>query len=318
MDTETAPFHHMQAAVDIVGDSLHPENKIAATLFGDGWSLSRTNHWPPAIYDKIGPDKRIGNSSGTIHAETGCILHAPTATLGASLCITDPFCPNCAKNIAEAGITTIYIDHKGFDKDFFTRRSGHFTTMSMRICEKAGINVYELWRKEQKLVPILEVPTDYIPPEDSPIDIEPVTQATDASLRQLVAKAARTHNRRRFALAIAANNKGDLFALTVRAHAVTGFTMQDHDDEQAIQNPESKYSFIQEPVNRLLMQLARRGLTLCDDYLYSSQMPTAREQVNIVGADIGRITVGDLTKCRDRHGLEAMCQLQKAKVLRYT
>lgn len=318
MNSALTPFDHMQAAVDIVASSRHPENKIAATLFGEGWALSRTNRWPAAIYDTLGPDTRIGNSSGTVHAETDCIVHAPAPTLGASLCITDPFCPNCAKNIAEAGVASIYIDHKGFDKDFFSRRSGHFATMSMRICEKAGINVYELWRKEQKLVPIFEAPPGYAPPEDSPVEVEPLTNDSDAVLRQLVAKAARTQARRRFALAIAVNATGDLCALTARAHAVTGFTMQDHDDERAVQHPEGKYSFIQEPVNRLLMHMARRGMKLCGDYLFCSQVPTAREQVNLIGAGIGRIAVGDVSKCRDKQGLDAMRQLQNAGILRYT
>ena len=35
------------------------------------------------------------------------MIDAPFATDGASLCVTDPFCPNCAKNIAEAGIKRV-------------------------------------------------------------------------------------------------------------------------------------------------------------------------------------------------------------------
>ncbi len=308
----------MQRAVDIVGSSPHPDNKIAATLFGDGWAISCTNRWPERIITSLGTDTRIGNSSGTIHAETNCILRAKGPTQGASLCITDPFCPNCAKNIAEAGIATIYIDHKGFDKDFFQRRSGHFETMSMYICERAGINVYELNRKEQKIIPIFESPAGYVPAEDSPIEVDPLQTATDAVLRQLVMRTARAHNRRKFAIAIAANDKGDLFSLVARAHAVRGLTMQDKEDEETVMSPEGKYSYIQEPVNRLLMHMARRGLTLCGDYIFCSQVPTAREQVNLVGANITRITVGDLRRCRDTYGFEAMEILRKANILDYS
>src|SRR5690606_7708262 len=115
-------------------------NKIAATVFGHDlagkpFSVSRTNFWPAAIANSIGTEDDIGDSSGTIHAETAAIL-AASHTAGAALCVTDPFCPNCAKNIAEAGIKTIYIDHKGFDKDFATRRGGDFQNMSMRICAR--------------------------------------------------------------------------------------------------------------------------------------------------------------------------------------
>jgi deoxycytidylate deaminase len=299
MTHPSTPFSHMQHAVDIVSSSPHPDNKIAATLFGQNWAISRTNEWPDIIASRIGMEERIGNSSGTVHAETNCILNAPAATLGSSLCITDPFCPNCAKNIVEAGVTAIYIDHKGFDKDFFMRRSGHFTTMSMKICEKAGVNVYELNRREEKIIPIFESGPGYTPAEDSPIAIETINAVNDAMLRQLVGKAARMHQRRKFAIALTRDTKGDLFALTARGHAVIGFTMQDGRDEEAVLSPETKYSYMQEPVNRLLMAMARRGLKLCDGYFYCSQVPTSREQVNLVAAGIRRITIGDVARARD-------------------
>ena len=309
-------FQAMQAAVDIVGSSPHPTNKIAATLFGDGFSVSKTNHWPAIIEEKLGRDARIGGASGTIHAETACILAAP-ATDGASLCITDPFCPNCAKNIAEAGIKTIYIDHKGFQKDFFARRADQFETMSMQICEKAGINVYELWRRDEKLVPIYMAPDDYIPPNDSPITVDDINQADEKAFQDAIAQAHDIHNRRKFALALAKNNTEEFVALTARAHAVIGFTMRDPQDALCIECPEGKYSFIQEPVNRMLMHLQRQGLKLCENYLYCSQVPTAREQVNLVGAGIQRITVGDIAKSRDKNGVEAMTLLQSSQILAY-
>ena len=181
------PFEEMQKAVDIVNTSLHSANKIAATLFGDGFSISRTNYWPKHIASHFGMDTRIGNSSGTVHAETACILAAPM-TEGASLCVTDPFCPNCAKNIAEAGIKTIYIDHKGFDKDFAARRGGHFQDMSMQVCEKAGISIYELRRKEKTLAPILQVSGDYRPANDAPVIVSSVPRADQAIFLDLIAE----------------------------------------------------------------------------------------------------------------------------------
>lgn len=311
------PFQQMQAAVDIVHTSEHPHNKVAATLFNERFSISCTNHWPEKIKEKIGTEKKIGNSSGTIHAETACILNAPQATEDASLCITDPFCPNCAKNVAEAGVKTIYIDHKGFDKDFFKRRGEQFDTMSMQICEHAGISVYELRREDEKLVPILEVPYSYIPPEDSPIDMQPILKADDTLLRQLVQKAEKDHSRRKFAIALARDNDSALFSLVARAHAVRGYSMSDPDEALDLLTPIGKYSFIQEPVNRTLMFMARRGLKPEPGYFYCSQVPTSREQVNLVGAGIKRITVGDFQRCRDPHGREAMRQLKDAGILRY-
>lgn len=312
------PYAAMQAAVDIVGQSRHPTNKVAAALFGHGFGLARTNFWPASILSAFGEDMDIGNSSGTVHAETACILEAGHATEGASLCVTDPFCPNCAKNIAEAGIKKIYIDHKGFDKDFFQRRSGHFQTMSMQVCEKAGVSVYELWRKDERIVPIFEAPATYIPAEDSPIFREPIDTASDGVLMHILTEAFKRHEKRKFAVVFATDKTGRLFSFTARGHAVTGFTMEDPEDIQIIERRDEKYSFFQEPVNRLLMHLARHGMKAVDGFFFCSQVPTSREQVNLVGAGIGRITVGDIKKARDPEALVAMEQLAKAGIVTYT
>ena len=67
-----------------------------------------------------------------------------------------------------------------------------------------------------------------------------------------------------------------------------------------------------------MMYMARKGFTLYPDYLYCSQVPTAREQVNLVGGGFKRITIGDITKCRDPEGLKAMEQLSKFNILNYS
>lgn len=297
------PFLAMQAAVDIVHSSPHPTNKIAASLLqGDGGALiSRTNYWPDSLLNAFGKDGKIGNSSGTIHAETACILHAGFAVQGASVCITDPFCPNCAKNMAEAGITKIYIDHKGFEKDFFVRRRGDFETMSMRICQKAGIAVYMMERKVQSLHTIYEPPEGYVPPDERPVML---TDVEDYAFEAVIGKS----ENRKVAVARAGRT-----LLTAPAHPVIGFDWQDDRDE--ITHPPDKYSFIQEPVNRLLMQAARRGLHI--DQLYCSEVPTSREQVNLIGAGITEIIVGDTAKARDEFALKAMSQLEKAGLMRF-
>ncbi|PJB69619.1 MAG: deoxycytidylate deaminase [Alphaproteobacteria bacterium CG_4_9_14_3_um_filter_47_13] len=312
-------FDEMQKAVVIVGSSLHPLNKIAATIFGTDkerhpYSLSKTNFWPEAIKKTIGLDKKIGNSSGTIHAETAAILAAPY-TYGASLCVTDPFCPNCAKNIAEAGIRTIYIDHKGFNKDFAERRGTHFTNMSMQICERAGINVYELNRKEKKLSPIIEIPESFTPPEDSPVEIERVSGANEDVFRALIALKLETHKGRKFAVALAKNKRGDIFGLTARAHPAIGYRMDT--DIEEITHPEGKYSFMQEPVNRLLMNAPRHGLKIVNGLFFCSQLPTAREQVNMVGAGFSEVLVRNISQARDDWAFHAMKQLMKAEILMF-
>ncbi len=310
-------FDYMQDAIEIVATSAHPTNKIAATLFHDDWHLSKTNDWPPAIEKQIGRDKKIGNSSGTIHAETACVLHAPHATGGASLCITDPFCPNCAKNIAEAGIKTIYLDHKGFDKDFFRRRGEDFENMSLRICAHAGIGVYKLWRKEKRIETIYESPEGFLPPDDSPVQQENLNEANEDVFKKQIQQAVEIHKRRKFSLCFARDEDGNVFCLTARAHPVTGYTMTDPEEALDLLTPIGKYSFIQEPVNRMLMNCARRGLKIMQNYFYCSQIPTSREQVNLVGAGLKRITIGDFERCRDRHGRHAMEQLSEAGILQY-
>jgi len=318
-----SPFEAMKAAMELVPTSEHPQNKIAACVFGQDpggadYMVPAVNHWPEAIKERIGTNIKIGNASGTVHAETAAILGAPY-TFGASICISDPFCPNCAKNMAEAGIRRIFIDHEGFDRDFFERRGDHFDTMSMQICEKAGISVYELRREEQKLVPILEAPENFEAPEDSPLYQEPLEKPGDAVFRDIIEKETGHHHRRKICIAFARDSENRLFTLTARAHAAIGYSLEGADIDQALEllSPIGKYSFIQEPVNRMLMQLRRKGMRLENGYIYCSQVPTSREQVNLVAAGIDRITIGDIQKCRDPDGLKAMEQLSLADILRY-
>jgi len=302
----------MQKAVDVVNTSPHPANKIAATLFGDGFSVSKTNYWPQNILDNFGTETLIGNSSGTVHAETACILAAPM-TEGASLCITDPFCPNCAKNIAEAGIKTIYIDHKGFDKDFALRRGEHFQDMSMQVCEKAGINVYELRRKEQAITPILKISGDYTPMNDSPVVISSIPNIDEANFLDMIADSKANLQGEKFAVAMGINKAGESFGLCARSHLAIGYSKRINNAE--LHNTRGKYSFILEPSNRIMMNAARFGLTMHPDYFYASCVPTSRELVNIIGAGIKVLSIGDLHQARDPDSFTALEQLEKTDIL---
>ncbi|HEY8189964.1 MAG TPA: deoxycytidylate deaminase [Micavibrio sp.] len=303
----------MQKAVDIVNTSLHPANKIAATLFGGGFSVSKINYWPESIIRHFGMGTDIGNSSGTLHAETACILAAPV-TEGASLCITDPFCPNCAKNIAESGIKTIYIDHKGFSKDFATRRGGHFQDMSMQVCEKAGISVYELRRKEQSCIPILRISDDYKPVNDAPVIVSSIPSVDDAHFLDLIADSRANLQGEKYAVALARGGNGQVLGLCAKSHLAIGYSRRIADSE--LQGDHGKYSFILEPSNRLLMNAARLGLKIDPDYFYASCVPTSREQVNMVGAGIKTLTIGDIHQARDPDSFAALRQLQDAAILR--
>lgn len=305
-----SPFDLMQSAVDIVHTSPHPTNKIAATLAcADGTPLSRTNFWPSAIEETIGHYQKIGSSSGTIHAETACIFSAQH-THKAKIYLTDPPCPNCMKNMAEAGISEIYIDHKGFDKDFAQRRGDHFDKMSMRIAERAGISVFEIYRKDEKISPIFKPAENYRPIEENPVDLKPVN--ADKGLHTAFADHIKeTHNRffSPFACSFTTDGEDHIIALTTIAHPVIGYS------SKAMDPPDDKYSFIMEPMNRLLMSTAKHGLTLITDYIFCSRVPTSREQVNLVGAGVSAIMVGEHSQCRDEYGLIAKNLLEKNEIL---
>lgn len=309
-----SPYIHMQKAVDLVWTSSHPVNKIAATLFGsDEDSMTQVNHWPEPIFRTFGDQTRIGNSSGTLHAETACILKSSFKTQGASVCVTDPFCPNCAKNMAEAGIKTIYIDHKGFDKDFAKRRQDHFEKMSMHICEKAGISVYVLHRKEKKVVPIWECPENFHAHEENPIEIyyDEISEKNEADLlsfQNFIKRVEDKHHGRRFAAAFGYNQDGALVGLAARAHAVAGFSAKSNIEQIS---KEEKYSLMLEPLGRILMAAGRYGIRIVPDYIYTHTVPTSRELVNFIGAGYQRLYIGDMTKARDDSALKALAQLSE-------
>lgn len=323
MTNENDPSIHctrMQAAVDIVNNSPHPTNKVAAALFGAGgaFALARTNDWPPAILEHFGSDTDIGNSSGTIHAEVACFLSAPGPTEGGALYVTDPPCPNCAKNMAEAGMTAVYIDHKGFDKDFAARRGAQFEDMSMQIFARAGIGVYEVRRKEQTITPIQTAAPDYAPPNDSPVILSlihcPIDDTADAAFMDMIADARANMRGDNFALALSLTRDNHSAALTARAHLAIGYSTRI--DAPELHDDHGKYTFILEPANRILMNAARLGLRLSPQHFHTEQVPTARELVNLVGAGMKTLHIGNPGAARDEGALKALDQLEKACIIK--
>ena len=301
------PIEAMQAAVDIVGQSPHPTNKIAASLFNDRTLITRTNDYPSAILKNIGTETRIGNSSGSVHAEVNAILEFPMATHDASLCITDPFCPNCAKNIAEAGIKNIYIDHKGFEKDFFIRNDDEFEHMSLRIIARAGINVYKVERKENHITPIHLAPDDFRVIEDNPIKIREIGE--HCTIKDWNNKNRIIHPR--WGSAIARNDDGESFGMIASAHPAIGYSK-----EIVPTALTGKYNFYTEPLNRLLMGAKRYGLMLDPAQIYMAQVPTAREFVNFIAAGFNHLIIEDITHGRDDDSIRALALLQKYNVIR--
>jgi dCMP deaminase len=289
MTTDLLPIAAMERAVDIVLTSPHPTSKVAAALFGkdlngDDYIIARTNHWPKKIDQKFDRSERIGDSSATLHAETACILAAPY-TKGASICVTDPFCPNCAKNIVEAGIKAVYIDHKGFIKDFAARRGHEFENMSLKIVERAGIAIFEVIRKDRIIQPI-QVPREgYRPKSSNPTNIvELDARPTDALFAsELDAASQQFAADEPFCLAFSEDKFGQLHRILLRAHRSRG--IKDSEPIAPAGELEKKYNYTIAPLNRLMLGAHKYGHRILEEYVYLSHIPSARELINLMGEE---------------------------------
>jgi dCMP deaminase len=324
MKDENAIFTHMRAVQREAKRSQIPVYKIAALIdgkdpMGHEFTVMRCNHWPNIIRERIGVKNKIGNSSPSIHAETAVLTVAPHAVQGTDLYVTDPMCPNCMKNIAEAQIARLFIGKEGFERKFYRKNKKDVDTISMEIAKRAGISVYSVDILKENIDTLFKAPENYNPPNDSPVEIEPIDSESEAIFDDVIERASKIHKQRKHAIALVKDNMNNKYALIARSHMVVGYTAGDAQDAALISKaPGEKYSLIQEPINRLLMFIAAKGYKLLENYLYCSIVPTSREQVNLVGANIKRITVGDFQKSRDSCGLEAMHVLSDAKILEYT
>lgn len=125
----------------------------------------------------------------------------------------------------------------------------------------------------------------------------------------LIDKTSATYKTEPFALALATNTSGETVSITADRHPTIGYCPED------LLEKEGKYSFILQPLNRLLMIAAREGLTLNPNHIHSSRCPTARELINFIGAGFTNIQIGNPRTSRDDHGLKALQQLQETKIL---
>ena len=299
----------MQMAVNIVHTSPHPTNKIAVAIAGTGadgtpFEIVGTNEQPAALQNITNTSektaKKIGSASPTIHAEMAAIIDAPR-TEGAQIYITDPPCPNCAKYIAEAGFTDAYIDHKGFEKDFFERRKDS-VTLSFDILEDAGISVHKIFRKDERLETLIAAdPADTI--DRSGYLIKPLKQPH--SLNTLIEKAKRVKTPFPFTLMAAYNTAGEIFSLY--AEPARHGTKRD--------TPCGKYSLSIQPLNRACMIAARHGLSIDRNTIISSHVPTSREFVNAIGAGITSLHILDKENARDEQSMRALKQLMNGDIL---
>jgi deoxycytidylate deaminase len=283
------PFEAMQAAVDVVLTSEHIKNKIAACLFTDKDHIVGTNHRPAKLKNSFTPDIRVGDSSQFIHAEVGCIYKSNIATDESSLCVTDPFCPNCAKAIAESGIRHVYIDHKGLDKDFAKRRGEDFESLSLLIMEKAGIHVSILYRKEQRIEPLLTPP---IMTRIATTGLEFFDCVDDLPMADIMSSFRKRQPKSAWACARVKESNGKTTGILIFEGLPPGLTPHDYVDKKSKGHGTEKYGMTIDPMNRLMFYLKRKNMALLNSEIGCNLTPSSRAFVNAIGFGVQKITIG--------------------------
>lgn len=292
----------MQDAVDVVLTSEHQTSRVAACLFDEREVVTSINARPKCLHAHLKWDARLGASSQFVHAELAAIAAFGGNLRGSRLCVTDPFCPNCAKNIAEAGIRTVYIDHKGFQKDFIARNGDEFQSMSMLIAEKAGISVYVVNRKEGSVTPILAHAAQTRP---TPSAIEFFDIDDGMSLENAVATfRKRFGGREAWTVAFVREPDGSPRGLLVFEALPPGITPEDFKTRDA--QDTGKYRFPLDPLTRLLITVRRMGFSYLDPRIGCARTPSSRALVNALGFGVGSLILASDTCDHDSTGTEAL------------
>ncbi len=322
----------MQSAVDIANTSEHNKNKIASCLLSsssssgfprgsannqedcpnesENDSICRVNHRPDILKSAFAPNVRLGKSSQFVHSETACIFEADFPTDGSSLFITDPPCPNCAKAICEAGITHVYIDHKGLDKDFAIRRGDDFQSLSLLMMEKAGIAMSILYRKDKKIEPLIEPPV--YTRKGSARGIEFFDWNSALTLEDYLRK---FRNRQAHsAWTIAKIREGDLdLGVIIFEELTQGLTPRDYAENRRIS---LKYRLPVDPLNRMLFFTKRKNIAIINDEIACNLHPSSRSLVNAVGYGIKTIHIGENKPDHDDLGHIAAEIIEKNGILK--
>lgn len=309
-------FRRMAEALAVEETGNHPAHKVGALLHGlDGaskeFTIARPNFWPDILAKKIGrEDTKLGNASTTVHAEIAVLCAAPRAE-GGALYLTDLPCPNCAKALGEAAVSELYIDSHTHNTPLGIKIRPYFENASLPILECAGIKVFEMDAKTGNIRPLTH--PKQRPPTAQTINIIPLGhEKPDRSdfLRMIKQRPEKPENH---AVCLAADAIGAYYFLSADPSLSHGL---DKDMAEKILSIQDKYTVTIQPVNRLLFACARYGYKILPGYLYSAHTPTAREFVNLLGAEQNELYIGDVARCRDDWGLTALRQLLDAKILK--
>lgn len=306
----TIHFQHIRTARSVRHQSPHPIYKVGAvvcgiTATGGYFSAAHHNYWPTLLENTIGRDTKLGNASTTIHAEIAAIYNAP-ATQNADLYVTELACPNCTKSVVESGIQRVYIDAYTRKTKLGTKIYPYFENTSIPILTAAGVAAFEVDPEQETITALIPQRVEMEQDNYSSYRIKLLTGLTDMQEAVFARELARYATQHAFAACLARNVQGQTFFLYARADLTRGMTTAAAEESRFAQD---KYRPTLEPLNRLLMQAARYGLTIDRDYLYSSHVPSSREFVNIIGAGFHHLKIGDLTQSRDEYGLQCLEQL---------
>lgn len=310
-------FEYMALARNIEKRSMHPVHKVGALIIGadrhgEHYQISKSNFWPALLEKHIGRNEKLGNASTTMHAEVAVICAAP-ATQDATIYVTELPCPNCSKIMAEARVKNIYTDTRAYDTILGQKMKPYFDKVSIPILKHAGISVYEINTEANTIIQTVTPTPNTLLQIHRPIRHIPLGQADihkDVFINMI--KEQEGNIQTPFAACYARSPLGQYNFLFAQSHRSTGLSLEQADDISGHQN---KYEPTLQPINRLLLTCARYGLKIDDDYLYSSQTPTSREFVNMIGAGYTNLHIGDRTKCRDDWGLKALAQLETHKII---
>jgi len=312
----TSPLNRMERARVAEEKSPHLTHKVGACLCSCSNSeyQSSCNHWPAKLNNTIDANKKLGNASTTIHAEISALIQAQTSTNMADIYITDLPCPNCAKTMAEAGISNIYIDTNTHDTLLGHKMRPFFEQVSMLIFERAGLGVHEVKISKNTITTLLEpsIRNDDIKFEKA--GCKKILSPSREVFREQI-KSTHFEGGSPYAICIAHDNEGNHYSLGARANNAMGLTQ---DDARHINKVQSKYEPVLQPFNRLLAHCAYYNLRIKDGYFFASQCPTAREFVNMISYGLTHIYIDKPKQCRDKWGLIALKQLRDNNVIKIT
>lgn len=318
MNMHNIVFEHMKTAKETAEKSFHPTHKVGAVLcghdnFDQPYKIAHSNYWPETLEKHIGRNQKLGKASTTVHAEVAVILKSPS-TEGAELYVTELPCPNCAKVIAEARIKTVYVDAQTHSTPLGKKLKSYFDEISHPILQSAGVKTFEINTQSETIHEITNTQDNILRPIEHPVIHIPLEyEQINADHFKALTDEQKITLKNPFAACYAKTELGQYTFLCAQSHRSLGLTKE---QAETIKTSQKKYSPVIHPINRLLLTCARYGLKIDENYLYSSQTPTSREFVNLIGADITTLTIGNANNFYDESDIKALKQLTDKNLIR--